>query len=123
MSLRSTHRLLFSAYAEVFLKLNHPFQTWRAFLCLRRGVSVAVAPDPPETVFSLPTQRCFPESASDWAEGILFSAYAEVFLSIFPHTSAPSSFLCLRRGVSSTENLKNTKSRFSLPTQRCFQLS
>ena len=71
---------LFSAYAEVF-PLRKRFGVQLAtFLCLRRGVSGADHPHDFGEVFSLPTQRCFSGALKAFAEGSLFSAYAEVFL-------------------------------------------
>ena len=71
---------LFSAYAEVFLRLRPRPAVLFPFLCLRRGVSFTAAFAASISPFSLPTQRCF------WR-----------------HRSAQkerSTFLCLRRGVS-----------------------
>ena len=70
---------LFSAYAEVFLLEYFRRVGAQSFLCLRRGVSIAVPGNAAETDFSLPTQRCFllQQIASGGAG--LFSAYAEVF--------------------------------------------
>ena len=50
--------------------------------------------------FSLPTQRCFRPVWAIRIRQLLFSAYAEVFLS--PKAPKPwkATFLCLRRGVS-----------------------
>ena len=134
--------MLFSAYAEVFpytlrifnINANFSLPTQRcflqlaveqilgrAFLCLRRGVSVG-APELPaphllfsayaevflshiqkkvsNCPFSLPTQRCF--SAEYCCPGAhqLFSAYAEVFRSYYTSRRKLGPFLCLRRGVS-----------------------
>ena len=113
-----------------------------AFLCLRRGVSGS----PPALVrladFSLPTQRCFRCGAQSSAKGLLFSAYAEVFLTGRSILSSKLSFLCLRRGVSHPGVIQDAVQRlfsayaevfppitidqfeatnFSLPTQRCFR--
>ena len=54
------------------------------------------------------------------AGALLFSAYAEVFLSELPQKDALEAFLCLRRGVSSFHRLPLLRTLFSLPTQRCF---
>ena len=51
-----------------------------SFLCLRRGVSKASCGLDAQYCFSLPTQRCFSGALKAFAEGSLFSAYAEVFL-------------------------------------------
>ena len=71
---------LFSAYAEVFPTLLTKVVTMIAFLCLRRGVSVVIVFRNYKKDFSLPTQRCFSGALKAFAEGSLFSAYAEVFL-------------------------------------------
>ena len=73
---------LFSAYAEVFPLHRGAAEADRAFLCLRRGVS-----DPDDMYntkvdFSLPTQRCFLDRLNREGRVVLFSAYAEVFLSL-----------------------------------------
>ena len=52
--------------------------------------------------------------------GLLFSAYAEVFLSVSKARAFPFPFLCLRRGVSGTHLATYCTGGFSLPTQRCF---
>ena len=51
----------------------------------------------------------------------LFSAYAEVFPLPVCVQGVFVSFLCLRRGVSITENGIKARMLFSLPTQRCFR--
>ena len=50
----------------------------------------------------------------------LFSAYAEVFLSVHMCVFCTYAFLCLRRGVSALLTSFSLKLFFSLPTQRCF---
>ena len=95
-------RLLFSAYAEVFLVPSRLRWIRFTFLCLRRGVS---------------NQYRSPGRIAS-----LFSAYAEVFLvrpSVHDHRLA---FLCLRRGVSAPFLSFVSSKNFSLPTQRCFLL-
>ena len=72
---------LFSAYAEVFLlQIIVANRDW-TFLCLRRGVSWRVRSKLYRRFFSLPTRRCFSASDVCIRFNILFSAYAEVFLS------------------------------------------
>ena len=71
---------LFSAYAEVFLPRRVAVSDRGTFLCLRRGVSKQRLLRLWWICFSLPTQRCFRELMQWWADEILFSAYAEVFL-------------------------------------------
>ena len=91
------------------------------FLCLRRGVSSEARQRLRGICFSLPTQRCF-QSATDRSElRKLFSAYAEVFPPEATAIAGRSSFLCLRRGVSSFIHSNDTARDFSLPTQRCFR--
>ena len=90
------------------------------FLCLRRGVSLFRLASRSAASFSLPTQRCFPEVSKDFLRIQLFSAYAEVFLSLSGGKQRPSSFLCLRRGVSPHRRRDLALVNFSLPTQRCF---
>ena len=102
---RVAHRLaacliLFSAYAEVFLKLCRARLCAETFLCLRRGVSKCRVHRP----------SCY----------ILFSAYAEVFLGVRRRRSEGEPFLCLRRGVSVSGKEPVYILAFSLPTQRCF---
>ena len=70
---------LFSAYAEVFPLRRWGFMGRRAFLCLRRGVSQPAQLCLRRLVFSLPTQRCFPNPELPRSFAQLFSAYAEVF--------------------------------------------
>ena len=53
--------------------------------------------------FSLPTQRCFLEAEESITPAVLFSAYAEVFPDQIASKAVSSSFLCLRRGVSSID--------------------
>ena len=74
-----TSALLFSAYAEVFLRIPSGFGDRLAFLCLRRGVSACTRPSLADAAFSLPTQRCFLPLREVWLIPRLFSAYAEVF--------------------------------------------
>ena len=93
-------KTLFSAYAEVFPPRDLTVVELVAFLCLRRGVSVAIKAAPALARFSLPTQRCFPDYVAIAKEYMLFSAYAEVFLQNCLKPSSDFSFLCLRRGVS-----------------------
>ena len=92
--------ILFSAYAEVFLFSAAAVAVTSPFLCLRRGVSHAFSEKKSETIFSLPTQRCFYPAESPSVIAELFSAYAEVFLSRDYCAYGGSAFLCLRRGVS-----------------------
>ena len=112
---------LFSAYAEVFPRCGPACSAESAFLCLRRGVS------PPSSLavfllcFSLPTQRCFLRITELELELRLFSAYAEVFLGHDVFVRSYSSFLCLRRGVSTIRDAFEPWEVFSLPTQRCFR--
>ena len=51
---------------------------------------------------------------------MLFSAYAEVFLTDNQASGLLKTFLCLRRGVSKRKKWKKPPRNFSLPTQRCF---
>ena len=78
--LRPERRRLFSAYAEVFPSRRHGASSFRAFLCLRRGVSYSMQSCSLSLAFSLPTQRCF-------------KVFGE-------RPVADEPFLCLRRGVS-----------------------
>ena len=71
---------LFSAYAEVFLKIALKDGVDIPFLCLRRGVSGVIDRSKKKGAFSLPTQRCFYQQIAMSAADALFSAYAEVFL-------------------------------------------
>ena len=94
------------------------------------------------SAFSLPTQRCFHNHAVRVDNTGLFSAYAEVFPPIFEPNPPDLAFLCLRRGVSTVNEVVvlitflfsayaevfPQKSQeavhpeyFSLPTQRCFR--
>ena len=93
---------LFSAYAEVFPWLPYRRYYGRPFLCLRRGVSKTKHYDIYQIIFSLPTQRCFCRVHPATSYTVLFSAYAEVFLTKRKTFRAPMSF--------------------SLPTQRCFDV-
>ena len=70
--------------------------------------------------FSLPTQRCFQPAIPFFPRGVLFSAYAEVFLTDNQASGLLKTFLCLRRGVSKRKKWKKPPRNFSLPTQRCF---
>ena len=91
-----------------------------SFLCLRRGVSKCAREELRREDFSLPTQRCFPRPPHRRRSIRLFSAYAEVFLSLSIILSRFRTFLCLRRGVSDTARDGYVDFDFSLPTQRCF---
>ena len=93
-------RLLFSAYAEVFLAPGCYLRSMATFLCLRRGVSSFAFWISSELIFSLPTQRCFQMEVSVVGGGMLFSAYAEVFPIEKTLVESDLAFLCLRRGVS-----------------------
>ena len=73
-------RVLFSAYAEVFLRDGIYAVLIDSFLCLRRGVSDELRRQAEYDDFSLPTQRCFPQACHLTYVLYLFSAYAEVFL-------------------------------------------
>ena len=112
---------LFSAYAEVFLSPELFMPRMSAFLCLRRGVSTHLAVVDELHAFSLPTQRCFIAAALAHFGDLLFSAYAEVFLTRDEADFLIKAFLCLRRGVSPSRPHGCGARRFSLPTQRCFQ--
>ena len=92
--------MLFSAYAEVFLDKDDADGDWGPFLCLRRGVSSPYYFDERMAAFSLPTQRCLPSSRPWFWRQLLFSAYAEVFLTTGTRSDPARTFLCLRRGVS-----------------------
>ena len=92
--------LLFSAYAEVFLGSKLWLLSREAFLCLRRGVSACVKDHKVPVFFSLPTQRCFQYETTSNEKSGLFSAYAEVFLTVSSAATEAQTFLCLRRGVS-----------------------
>ena len=100
----------------VFLLQRAPI----TFLCLRRGVSKEEKMSFFDMVFSLPTQRCFHKRKRKPAGVVLFSAYAEVFLTICRRCLAAVPFLCLRRGVSYIDTEHFRRVFFSLPTQRCF---
>ena len=134
---------LFSAYAEVFLLEYFRRVGAQSFLCLRRGVSIAVPGNAAETDFSLPTQRCFLLIRLPALQPHLFSAYAEVFPATARFRTSYPPFLCLRRGVSGIDDKvsferrtflclrrgvsdsiigSNRSADFSLPTQRCFSL-
>ena len=102
-AIRSLIGELFSAYAEVFPATSHSAAPMTAFLCLRRGVSMA-------------TRLALPPLA-------LFSAYAEVFPRSSRWPTSSGTFLCLRRGVSRSSTPNAMIRSFSLPTQRCFFLS
>ena len=96
--------------------LRHP----DAFLCLRRGVSQLPHEVIEIVAFSLPTQRCFVQIFHKRPILKLFSAYAEVFLTVGIVFVDLLPFLCLRRGVSGSSLIFSGLSTFSLPTQRCF---
>ena len=93
-------KLLFSAYAEVFLNLDDYVISKEAFLCLRRGVSAVDDLKKARWYFSLPTQRCFRGKRFCGYCYQLFSAYAEVFPHVYREANDTDTFLCLRRGVS-----------------------
>ena len=113
--------LLFSAYAEVFPGKQPPYPHALSFLCLRRGVSICRIERRKTGSFSLPTQRCFHDKRALGRKERLFSAYAEVFLSLALAWWVFFSFLCLRRGVSPAYHSRYADLGFSLPTQRCFR--
>ena len=99
-AIRERQMELFSAYAEVFPAQGLSLQVESAFLCLRRGVSISAAKKWQGSIFSLPTQRCFPGTDRSVEPPLLFSAYAEVFPAAIKKRQAALPFLCLRRGVS-----------------------
>ena len=111
---------LFSAYAEVFLETASEAFQGDSFLCLRRGVSFSGAVNTQAQGFSLPTQRCFFQASQLFGRHQLFSAYAEVFLTLGVFWKISKTFLCLRRGVSEGREALPREICFSLPTQRCF---
>ena len=90
----------------MFLSLASDPHGRKPFLCLRRGVSVYLDSKKDVGGFSLPTQRCFCALSHPGSSGELFSAYAEVFLTVEAPLFQPLPFLCLRRGVSSTHRRK-----------------
>ena len=105
----------------MFLSVKPLYTLSLTFLCLRRGVS-SVACNPVSVLdFSLPTQRCFPVKPGPDSLKVLFSAYAEVFPNKSIEAFLLATFLCLRRGVSSSTGKSHFRTSFSLPTQRCFR--
>ena len=88
---------LFSAYAEVFPHSPFGFLPSSSFLCLRRGVSRFTRAIAPSESFSLPTQRCFQMITTTTLKGVLFSAYAEVFLKKKPDYMRVCNFLWAAR--------------------------
>ena len=105
-----------------FFPYGVPWHHQKAFLCLRRGVSLASPIRQTVAIFSLPTQRCFLVGSAVGVRDVLFSAYAEVFPQNPGGKRFFSPFLCLRRGVSSVRIHQPLKQLFSLPTQRCFSV-
>ena len=96
--------VLFSAYAEVFLKKKPDYIAIATFLCLRRGVSAGSGSGLRLPRFSLPTQRCFWKTLYPLQSQHLFSAYAEVFPDTLQSGFSALTFLCLRRGVSDLDD-------------------
>ena len=94
--------VLFSAYAEVFLKKKPDYIAIATFLCLRRGVFIS--------------------KMITISSNALFSAYAEMFPLEGTTKHLYFACLCLRRGVSVIVIVIEIISScyFSLPTQRCF---
>ena len=105
----------------MFLTVGSAVISAGTFLCLRRGVSLSRAFLWLREFFSLPTQRCFPETLGGSSGKRLFSAYAEVFPIWLSGAHVTVAFLCLRRGVSTLKIGAMYVVGFSLPTQRCFQ--
>ena len=96
---------VFSAYAEVFLDYGSRLKEILCFLRIRGGVSLSTFIMSFITVFSPHTRRCFRHSAVLTHEGVVFSAYAEVFLSLKYSFFSSSGFLRIRGGVSDVRQI------------------
>ena len=114
------HKSVFSACAEMFPLKADPATKLDSFLCMRRDVSYSSWLQQSEPLFSLHAQRCFLSITLVVNMEIVFSACAEMFLSVFSSVRGNSGFLCMRRDVSYVVNPRNLSDMFSLHAQRCF---
>ena len=89
---------------------------------MRRDVSLALFTRIAERRFSLHAQRCFRTLVENGKLGLVFSACAEMFLSLSVNPSDRQGFLCMRRDVSLGLVVKKPALRFSLHAQRCFYM-
>ena len=117
---RDTISSVFSACAEMFPHLSVYGLMQKGFLCMRRDVSIFSMIPEPTTTFSLHAQRCFPGSLQRDHRSCVFSACAEMFLTLDIVSPTIGSFLCMRRDVSSSILLSIRRGPFSLHAQRCF---
>ncbi len=113
-------RRVFSAYAEVFLLILEYSRLSKRFLRVRGGVSFFVAHFSSLSLFSPRTRRCFRCKGLPPCRGTVFSAYAEVFLTLSALKAERLGFLRVRGGVSSSRIYLFIFPRFSPRTRRCF---
>ena len=111
---------VFSACAEMFLMFSFVCSHLGRFLCMRRDVSEYEGTVIAVFAFSLHAQRCFSYHASLKMSPKVFSACAEMFLSMGISFTSTSRFLCMRRDVSLLSGLEEERLKFSLHAQRCF---
>ena len=111
---------VFSAYAEVFLVKSVDVKLEPSFLRVRGGVSKSQFAYTNADGFSPRTRRCFRKSPSREDRGVVFSAYAEVFLLIITPKKTERSFLRVRGGVSFVRLSTFPRTKFSPRTRRCF---
>ena len=104
----------------MFPKLIPKLTLMKSFLCMRRDVSIKKGSYCQLLPFSLHAQRCFYKKPRRPHRGRVFSACAEMFLSVVASMIGVSGFLCMRRDVSVAIGAVGAVALFSLHAQRCF---
>ena len=112
--------LVFSACAEMFLKIPARHIGLGRLLCMRRDVSMYLKMLLKAKLSSLHAQRCFLRCRLCSKKTLVFSACAEMFPVAATGTGLPTGFLCRRRDVSYCHSFLSRPSLFSLHAQRCF---
>ena len=92
----------------------------RRFLCVCRDVSILDEDFAVSRGFSLRVQRCFPFLFFAPLSVSVFSACAEMFLSVRDMALGAGGFLCVCRDVSALTRGRVPRTPFSLRVQRCF---
>ncbi len=118
--LRSRHRRVFSAQAEVFLKHIANAQMREGFLRASGGVSYIEYLEKNLDMFSPRKRRCFRNLRARHRDAEVFSAQAEVFLKRFLFSCSIISFLRASGGVSKRTSYYELHKRFSPRKRRCF---
>ena len=112
---------VFSAQAEVFLSLDEDAFKYSGFLRASGGVSTFYPAQVPAISFSPRKRRCFRLLLCLYMTVVVFSAQAEVFLSIRRVYMKKKCFLRASGGVSYFAKIIIILMRFSPRKRRCFQ--